>query len=392
MKRASPSSAACGSSRSSRSPRQAPRATTRRSPARAAPSSRRSSPPGRRPSARRSATRCSTARSAPAPASRRSRTARSTSAPPTRRSRPTRQTACKGCVQIPWALSATSIAYNVPGAPAHLNLDGKTIAKIFLGKITNWNDPAIKALNKGANMPNLKITPIFRSDGSGTTYNFTDYLSAVSPASGSRRSATRRPSPSRPASAPAAPPASRASSPAPRAASPTSTSRSRSRTTSSSRRSATPPGKFLFPSLRRITEAAEAFTKVPADNELHIVNPPKKYAARLPDLDLHLRDRAAADVARRGAAEDRLLGADAGPEVAVHREAPLRAAAEAGPGRFREDAQDRSPVSTTDEAAEGAPGGRPFGRSGRERAADAEAVAAARRRPARRRPPRPPCA
>ena len=68
----------------------------------------------------------------------------------------------------------------MPGAPTHLNLDGKTIAKIFLGQITNWNDPAIKALNKGANMPNLKITPIFRSDGSGTTYNFTDYLAGVS--------------------------------------------------------------------------------------------------------------------------------------------------------------------------------------------------------------------
>ena len=93
---------------------------------------------------------------------------------------PDQKTACKNCVQIPWALSATSVAYNVPGAPTHLNLDGKTISKIFLGQITNWNDPAIKALNKGADMPNLKITPIFRSDGSGTTYNFTDYLSGVS--------------------------------------------------------------------------------------------------------------------------------------------------------------------------------------------------------------------
>ena len=63
--------------------------------------------------------------------------------------------ACKSCVQIPWALSATSVAYNVPGAPAHLNLDGKTISKIFLGQITNWNDPAIKALNKGASLPDL---------------------------------------------------------------------------------------------------------------------------------------------------------------------------------------------------------------------------------------------
>ena len=55
-----------------------------------------------------------------------------------------------------------------------------TIAKIFLGQITNWNDPAIGALNKGANLPNLKITPVFRSDGSGTSYAFTDYLVGVS--------------------------------------------------------------------------------------------------------------------------------------------------------------------------------------------------------------------
>jgi len=95
---------------------------------------------------------------------------------------PDQSTACNGCVQIPWALSATSIAYNVPGAPVHLNLSGPVLAGIFLGQITNWNDAAIKKLNPGANLPDLKITPIFRSDGSGTTYNFTDYLSKVSSA------------------------------------------------------------------------------------------------------------------------------------------------------------------------------------------------------------------
>jgi len=89
--------------------------------------------------------------------------------------------ACKSCVQIPWALSATSIAYNVPGAPTHLHLSGKVLADIFLGKITSWNDGAIQKLNKGSNLPNLKITPVFRSDGSGTTFNFADYLSTVSP-------------------------------------------------------------------------------------------------------------------------------------------------------------------------------------------------------------------
>src|SRR5215475_8301267 len=84
---------------------------------------------------------------------------------------PDQAAACKGCVQIPWALAATSVAYNVPGAPVHLRLSGAVIANIFLGQVTNWNDPAIAKLNPGANMPNLKITPVFRSDGSGTSYN-----------------------------------------------------------------------------------------------------------------------------------------------------------------------------------------------------------------------------
>jgi phosphate transport system substrate-binding protein len=88
--------------------------------------------------------------------------------------------ACKGCVQIPWALSATSIPYNVPGAPARIKLSGKVLADIFLDKIKKWNDPRIQQLNNGASLPNLNITPIHRSDNSGTTYNFTEYLSRVS--------------------------------------------------------------------------------------------------------------------------------------------------------------------------------------------------------------------
>jgi phosphate transport system substrate-binding protein len=88
--------------------------------------------------------------------------------------------ACKGCVQIPWALSATSVMYNLDGAPPHLKVTGKVLADIFLGKVTSWNSPALKKLNPGVNLPAEKITPIFRSDGSGTTFNFTDYLSHVS--------------------------------------------------------------------------------------------------------------------------------------------------------------------------------------------------------------------
>jgi len=87
---------------------------------------------------------------------------------------------CNGCVQIPWALGGTSIMYNLQGVKNLLHMDGPTLAKIFSGQITAWNDPAITALNKGVNLPNTKITIAHRSDNSGTTYNLTDYLSSVS--------------------------------------------------------------------------------------------------------------------------------------------------------------------------------------------------------------------
>ena len=88
--------------------------------------------------------------------------------------------ACKGCVQIPWALSATSLSYRGDGLPNHIRLDGSTVAGIFLGKIKRWNDPAIKKLNKGKSLPDLAITVIHRSDNSGTTYNLTEYLNSAS--------------------------------------------------------------------------------------------------------------------------------------------------------------------------------------------------------------------
>jgi len=88
--------------------------------------------------------------------------------------------ACKGCVQIPWALSATAIPYNIPGLNGRLHLNAGVLADIYLGKIKKWNDSRIKAINPGVNLPGEDITPIYRSDGSGTSYNFTDYLSHVS--------------------------------------------------------------------------------------------------------------------------------------------------------------------------------------------------------------------
>jgi phosphate transport system substrate-binding protein len=94
---------------------------------------------------------------------------------------PQQAAACNGCVQVPWGLSATGLGFNIPGVKK-LNLTGKLLAGIYFGKVTNWNDPKIKKVNPKAKLPNLAITPVFRSDGSGDTYTFTNYLSKISPA------------------------------------------------------------------------------------------------------------------------------------------------------------------------------------------------------------------
>jgi len=82
--------------------------------------------------------------------------------------------------QIPTTLGVISIAFNISGVSS-LNLDADTLSGIFLGHIKNWNDPALTALNSGASLPSKPITVVHRSDGSGTTFHFTDYLSKVSP-------------------------------------------------------------------------------------------------------------------------------------------------------------------------------------------------------------------
>jgi phosphate transport system substrate-binding protein len=88
---------------------------------------------------------------------------------------------CTTCVQIPWALAATAVVYNLPGLK-FLHMTGPVLAKIYMGKIKSWNDPAIKKLNRGRHLPSKAIVVVHRSDSSGTTFNFTDYLSSVSAA------------------------------------------------------------------------------------------------------------------------------------------------------------------------------------------------------------------
>ena len=87
-----------------------------------------------------------------------------------------------GLIQFPTVIGGVVPVVNIDGvAPGQLKLDGATLANIYLGKITKWNDPAITALNAGVTLPDAPITTIFRSDGSGTTFNFASYLAAVSP-------------------------------------------------------------------------------------------------------------------------------------------------------------------------------------------------------------------
>jgi phosphate transport system substrate-binding protein len=156
----------------------------------------------------------------------------------------------------------------------HLRLDGATIAKIFLGQITNWNDAAIAKLNPGANMPDLKITPVFRSDASGTSYNFTDYLSSVSPTWKSKIGNSTQPSFPAGVGAKGSGGVAGVVKNTPGGVTYVDVAYA---LTNHIKFAAVKnaAGKFLYPSLRRMGAAAAAFPKVPASNEMHIVNPPK---------------------------------------------------------------------------------------------------------------------
>jgi phosphate transport system substrate-binding protein len=94
------------------------------------------------------------------------------------------QSATRGgsVTQVPDALGGEGVAYNLNlPAGARLHLTGPVLARIFLGQITHWNDPAITALNPGINLPDAAITVVHRSDSSGTTYIFSDYLASIDP-------------------------------------------------------------------------------------------------------------------------------------------------------------------------------------------------------------------
>jgi phosphate transport system substrate-binding protein len=192
---------------------------------------------------------------------------------------------CNGCVQIAWALAGTSIPYNIPGLVVpkntNLRLSGPVIAKMYMGQITNWNDAAIKALNPQATLPDLKITPVYRTGNSGTTYNFTDYLAAVSPDWKSNIGTGQ--SVNWPAGTGASGSAGVAgvvqNTPGAVCYVDTAFAVSSHLHFASIQNAA---GKFINPSIRNVAAAGGAVTKIPANNELHIVNPPKSLPTAYP--------------------------------------------------------------------------------------------------------------
>jgi phosphate transport system substrate-binding protein len=193
---------------------------------------------------------------------------------------PTQAAACGGCVQIPWALTATGIAFHLTGV-AHLRLSGPVLASIYLGQIKTWNAPAIKKLNPHVSLPALAITPAFRSDGSGDTYAFTDYLSRVSR---TWRSSVGF------ATAVSFPTGVGGKGNDGITAIVSSTNGAigyisasyiiAHRLAAAALQNAA--GKFELPNLANIKAAGSQVKSVPPNNELHIVNPPAKYKTAYP--------------------------------------------------------------------------------------------------------------
>jgi phosphate transport system substrate-binding protein len=188
--------------------------------------------------------------------------------------------ACNGCKEIPWALTATAVAINIPGV-RKLNLSPLLLASIYLGQVTNWNDSRIAKLNKGTTLPNLAITPVYRSDGSGDTYAFTDLLSRASSTWKSKVGTAT--SVSFPYGKGGAKndgvTALVSSTPGSLAYIAASYVIAHHLNAAALQNRA---GKFAYPNLPNIIAAAQAFPKVPANEEMHIVYPPKKAKSAYP--------------------------------------------------------------------------------------------------------------
>jgi phosphate transport system substrate-binding protein len=194
---------------------------------------------------------------------------------------PDQASACNGCLQIPWALSATAITYHLSGLNKQLRLTGTVVANIYLGKITKWNDPAIKKLNPGLSLPSENITVVHRSDGSGTTYNFVDYLSSVSPtwASGVGRGVSVNWPTGEGGKGNAGVANIVASTDGSIGYNEIAYALANKLNVAALQNKA---GVWTTPGIRAITAAASTIKKVAANNEMHIVNPPASYKTAYP--------------------------------------------------------------------------------------------------------------
>lgn len=187
---------------------------------------------------------------------------------------------CNGCKEIPWALTATAIAINIPGV-RKLNLSPQLLVSIYLGQIVNWSDKRIAKINKGTALPNLKITPVYRSDGSGDTYAFTDLLSRASSTWKAKVGVATS------VSFPVGVGGNKndgvtavvGSTPGSLAYIAASYVIAHGLNAAALQNRA---GKFAYPNLRNISAAAAAFPKVPATEEMHIVYPPKSAKSAYP--------------------------------------------------------------------------------------------------------------
>ncbi|MHB8470631.1 MAG: phosphate ABC transporter substrate-binding protein PstS [Gaiellaceae bacterium] len=197
---------------------------------------------------------------------------------------PDQAAACKSCVQIPWALTATVPTYNIPGVgDTKLKLTGPVLANIFLGTIARWNNPAIRKLNPGLSLPDLAITVAHRSDGSGDTYAFTDYLSKVSPAWKSRVGNSTSVSWPVGVGGKGNPGVAAIIASTPGAIGYISDAYVLQNHLSKARLK-NAAGYFTLPGIKGIEDAAQSVRSVPAGNKMSIVDPPatKKYRAAWP--------------------------------------------------------------------------------------------------------------
>jgi phosphate transport system substrate-binding protein len=195
--------------------------------------------------------------------------------------KPSQAAACNGCLQIPWGLTAVTASYNLPGI-SRLKLTPAILAGIYLGSIASWNSPLIKKANPGVNLPSTKITPAFRSDGSGDTYAWTNYLWKVS-SSWRSKVGIYATSVNFPAGVGGRGNDGVASiiksTPGAIGYISASYAISHGLYVAAVQNAA---GKYIYPNLKNIEQAAATIRRIPASNEVHIVSPSKRLTKAYP--------------------------------------------------------------------------------------------------------------